>query len=91
MNRYQQQFEEKLSVYSLNLEEKHLLTSHHRIIPLIVLVKLHQNFPEYVLVHNIRQSKLFVVQTLLEIAELKNYWGSRGSQYLKQISEMNPE
>ena len=29
-------------------------------------------FPEY-LFHNIKQSKLFVVQTLLEIAELQNY------------------
>ena len=30
-------------------------------------------FPEYLLVHDIRQSKLFVVQTQLEIAKLQNY------------------
>ena len=43
-------------------------------------------FLEYLLVHNIQQSKFFVVQTLSQIAELQNYWGFRGSQYLKQIS-----
>ena len=43
--------------------------------------------PEYLLVHNNQQSKLFVVQTSLEIAKLQNYWGSRGSGYAKRISE----
>ena len=43
-------------------------------------------FPEYLLIHNIRQSKLFVAQTLLKVAELQNYLGSIGSQYIKQIS-----
>ena len=37
-------------------------------------------------VHNIQQSKLFVVQTLFEIAELQNCWGSGGSRYVKRIS-----
>ena len=31
------------------------------------------------------QSKLFVIQTLLEIAELQNYRGSSGSRYGKRI------
>ena len=43
-------------------------------------------FPDYLLDHNIWQSKLFVMQTLLAIAELQNYWGSRGSRYGKRIS-----
>ena len=48
-------------------------------------------FNGVLLVHKIQQSKLFVVQTLLEIAELQNYWGS---QYLKKISgaqSINPK
>ena len=47
---------------------------------------LYTTFPEYLLDHNIWKFKLFVMQTLLEIAELQNYWGSRGSWYDKRIS-----
>ena len=43
------------------------------------------------LYHNIWESKLFVVQALLEITELKNYWGSRGSQYDKKSLELSDE
>ena len=51
-----------------------------------------RTFPEDLLVHTIRQSKLFVLQTLLEIAELKHDWVSGCSRYVKIISsEMNPE
>ena len=33
-----------------------------------------KTFLEYLLVHKIRQAKLFVVQTLLEIADFQNYF-----------------
>ena len=48
-------------------------------------------FPEYMLVHNIWQFKLFVVQTLLEIAELQKYWGAGGWRYFKKSLELIDE
>ena len=50
-----------------------------------IMTLLSQHF-QYLLVHIIRQSKLFVIQTLPAIAELQNYWGSGGSRYVKRIS-----
>ena len=41
---------------------------------------------EYLIVHNIQQSNLFEVQTLLKMIHFQNYWGSEGSQYVKRIS-----
>ena len=40
---------------------------------IIFLNTEHITFSEYFLVHNIQQSKLFVVQTILQIAELQKY------------------
>ena len=44
------------------------------------------SFPEYLFDHIIRRSKLFLVQIQLEMADLQNHYGSRGSRYVKRIS-----
>ena len=42
-------------------------------------------------IHNIQQSKLFVVQTLLEFPELQNYWGSNVHDMSKESLEVRDE
>ena len=53
-----------------------------------------KTFPEYFMDHNIQQSKWFVLQTLLKMADLQNYLGLGGSRHVKgsqRSSEMSPE
>ena len=57
----------------------------------VLVISVTTTFPEYLLDLTIRQSKLFVVQTLLEIAEQQNYWGFRGSNVSNKSLEFRDE